>query len=56
MLKQVPEQFVPFRSGLAGQEEKHAEKLQSWIEENMSLKCEYSGFQDGIVFFRETQA
>jgi hypothetical protein len=49
----VPAEFVPFRSGFAGQPEKHAEKLEQWIEENLSIKCVYSGVSDGIVRLAE---
>ena len=53
--RQLPIQFTPFRSGLAGQAEKHAQALERWIEENLSIKCSYEGVQDGTVFFRETR-
>jgi hypothetical protein len=51
--KSLPPEFTPFRSGLAGQPEKHAEKLELWIEEHMSIKCQYQGFSDGIVRLAE---
>lgn len=50
----MPSEFVPFRSRLfSGQPEKHAEKLVLWIEENLSIKCEYLGISDGIVRMAE---
>lgn len=49
----LPAEFVSFRSGFAGQPEKHAEKLVLWIEENLSIKCEYTGVSDGIVRLAE---
>jgi hypothetical protein len=49
----LPQQFTPFRSGLAGQSEQHAEQLRSWLRENMKLDCVYLGVQDGVVFLDE---
>jgi len=53
--KTIPEQFTPFKSGLAGQPEQHAKKLESWIEENLSIICTYVGVQDGAVYFQVVQ-
>jgi len=53
--KEVPREFVPFKSGLAGQDEQHAAKLESWIENNLSIKCSYVGVMDGIVYLTERQ-